>query len=459
MELIKSKKANINYLSKIVNITTFRVHPNAEKLKCCTIDGYNIITGIDSEPGFYVYFPALSQINSDFLSYANLYRHKELNRDSTQSGMFEDNGRVKVIKLRGELSEGFILPIIVLENYITSITNKELTNIQENIEFDAVRHEEKEFWISKKYIAKASTNQETFKSKTKEATGKFNKIIDGQFRFHYDTILIKKCPFVLSPDSIIQISAKIHGTSGVSARVLCKTPLTWKDRIINFINERILRNEPIKYEDYDYLYASRSVIKNKYYNPKVTDGFYGCDVWAEADKIVRPHLEKGQTAYYEIVGFLPTGSFIQKSYDYGCILPKGDSYKSELNFKVRIYRITYTNIDGKVLEYTTHQVQQWCSNAGLIPVKEYYYGRAGDLYPEIDEDSNWNEKFIDKLSNESRFYMEQISPDCNNKVPHEGIVIKIEDGLSRAFKLKCFAFLGREQQALDKGETNIEEEA
>lgn len=34
MKLIQSKKASINYLSKIVNITTFRAYPNAEKLKC-----------------------------------------------------------------------------------------------------------------------------------------------------------------------------------------------------------------------------------------------------------------------------------------------------------------------------------------------------------------------------------------------------------------------------------------
>ena len=122
MKLIKSKKASENYLSKIVNITTFRAHPNAEKLKCCTVDGFNIITGIDSEPGLYVYFPALSQINGDFLSYANLYKHKELNKDPEQSGMFEDNGRVKAIKLRGEISEGFILPITVFENYIIIYT-------------------------------------------------------------------------------------------------------------------------------------------------------------------------------------------------------------------------------------------------------------------------------------------------------------------------------------------------
>ena len=355
MKLIKSKKASINYLSKVVNITTFRTHSNAEKLKCCTIDGFNIITGIDSEPGLYIYFPALSQINKDFLSYANLYKHKELNKDPEQSGMFEDNGRVKAIKLRGELSEGFIIPLTVLENYIISVTNKELKDVKEGTEFDAVEHNGKEFWISKKYLPKQTQKQPTEDKRSKKIPKGIDKIIDTQFRFHYTTVLIKKCPDVITPDSLIQMSYKIHGTSGISAYVLCKQPLNWKQKIAKWLTGE-------EFNKYDYIYASRAVIKNKYYNENVSSGYYGVDVWAEADKIVRPCLAKGQTAYYEIVGYLPNGGYIQKKYDYGCIPPKeGEIYTHEKHFKVRIYRVTQTNVDGKVLEYTPRQVQQWCA--------------------------------------------------------------------------------------------------
>ncbi len=459
MRLIKSKKASENYLSKIVKIDTFRKHndPNVEKLKCCTIDGFNIITGIDSEPGLYVYFPALSQINNDFLSYANLYRHKELNKDPEQSGMFEDNGRVKAIRLRGELSEGFIIPIVVLQNYVLSVTNKELDDITEGTEFDAVEHDGKEFWISKKYVPKHAQQPGSGMGgkQSKKVPRGLDKVIDSQFRFHYNTILIKKCPFVLNPEAIIQISSKIHGTSGISAHVICRREETLKEKILRF-----LRIDKTEKTQYDYLYSSRTVIKNKYYNASVKDGFYGVDVWAEADKIVRPHLEKGQTAYYEIVGFLPNGGYIQKNYDYGCVAPReNETYTPEKHFKVRIYRVTYTNVDGKVLEYTTHQVQQWCEKNGLIPVEEYYYGKAKDLYPDIDPAEHWNENFLDRLANEKAFNMEKNSPECKNKVPHEGVVIKIEDGMSRAFKLKCFKFINKEQEALDSGEENIEDEA
>lgn len=143
----------------------------------------------------------------------------------------------------------------------------------------------------------------------------------------------------------------IHNTSGISARVLCRQKLNWKQKIAKWLTGE-------EFNKYDYIYASRSVIKNKYYNENVNDGYYGVDVWAEADKIVKPYLSKGQTAYYEILGFLPNGKYIQKGYDYGCIPPKeGETYTHDKHFKVRIYRVTETNIDGKVLEYTTHQVQ------------------------------------------------------------------------------------------------------
>ncbi len=455
MELIKSKKASENYLSKIVNITTFRAHhdPEVSKLKCCTIDGFNIITGIDSKPGLYVYFPALSCINGDFLSYANLYRHKELNKDPEQSGMFDDNGRVKAIRLRGEISEGFILPITVLENYIVSVTNQNINNLKDGIEFDSVVHNGKEFWISKKYIAKRQYIQNVSSKITKKIPKGIDKVIDTQFRFHRDTILIKKCPYSISPDSWIQLSYKIHGTSGISAYVLCKREKKWYEKVFEFLTRKEIDNTR-----YDYVYASKTVIKNQYYNPTVKSGYYNIDVWSEADKIVRPCLSRGLTTYYEIIGYLPNGSPIQKRYDYGCVPSvEGEPYTHEKHFKVRIYRVTYTNVDGEVFEFSPKQVQQWCSKVGLIPVEECYYGRAKDLYPDIE--CNWNENFLERLSNDKNFYMELDSPHCINKVPHEGLVFRLEDNPNISLKLKCFRFLNKEQELLDKGESNIEDEA
>lgn len=266
------------------------------------------------------------------------------------------------------------------------------------------------------------------------------------------TTLIKKCPNVIKPNDLISITEKIHGTSTIHARVLCKRKLTWKQKIAKWLTG-------CEFDDYDYLYSSRTVIKNRHYNKNVTDGFYGVDVWAEADKIIKPYLQKGMTIYAEIVGFLPNGGYIQKGYDYGCIPPvSSEKYTLNKHFKVKVYRITMTNTDGIVHEFSAREVQQYCKNIGLDCVEEWYYGFAKDLYPELDPSEHWSENFISKLANDERFYMEMNSPSCTNKVPHEGVVIKSENMRSEAFKLKCFAFLDKEGKALDKGETNIEDE-
>lgn len=258
MKLVQSKNANVNYLAKIVKIENFHKHsdPEVTKLKCCCIDGFNIITGIDSEPGLYVYFPTACCINPKFLSYANLYRHENLNDDPTKNGMFEDNGRVKAIRLRGELSEGFIIPIVVLQNWVMSTVNVEL-NVEEGVEFDSVEHDGKQFWVNKKYIPKNTRTPGEPGSgnsgKGKQPKG-LDKIIENQFRFHYDTVLIKKCPHVLHPNDLISITSKVHGTSGISAYVLCKQELNLKQKIARWLTGE-------EFDKYDYLYSSRSVIK------------------------------------------------------------------------------------------------------------------------------------------------------------------------------------------------------
>lgn len=466
MKLIVGPKANVNYLAKIVQINQFKPHtdPEVTRLKCCVVDGFNIICSIDSQPGLYVYFPTACCLNPDFLRYANLYRHGELNNDPEQTGMFEENGRVKAIKLRGELSEGFILPVVTLENYILSVTNVPI-ECKAGTEFDCVEHDGKTFWINKKYIPKNTRIPGAPGSRNqggKQPKG-LDKIIENQFRFHYDTTLIKKCPHVLKPTDIISITEKVHGTSGISAYVLCKIPRSWNSKVCAWLAKNIFRLNlvsSVSYRyDYDYLYSSRTVVKNKYYNKNVTPGFYGVDVWKCADDLIRPFLSKGMTAYYEIVGFLPNGGYIQKGYDYGCIPPKeGDKYQHGVHFKVLVYRLTYTNVDGNVHEFSAKEVQQWSKFMGLTPVTEYYYGYASELYPDLKADEHWNENFLAHLANDKNFHMECDSPTCDNKVPHEGVVIKVENMKSEAFKLKCFKFLDKEGKALDKGESNIEDD-
>lgn len=60
----------------------------------------------------------------------NLFRHNEFNANKEASpGFFEDNGRVKPIKLQGVPSEGFIMPIDSLYKWL---------DLKEGTEFDSL---------------------------------------------------------------------------------------------------------------------------------------------------------------------------------------------------------------------------------------------------------------------------------------------------------------------------------
>ena len=470
MKLNKSKKCNVNYLAKVVELKEFAPHVNPEvtRLKVAHVDGFNILVGIDEQPGKFVYFPTSCCINPQFLSFANLYRHGELNVNPEKTGMFEDNGRVKAIKLKGQVSEGFLLPLQMLIDFVVSSTNVAFTedDCPVGTEFDEVEHNGKSFWINKKYVVRQqegghSASDYRYKKRQRKLK-KFNRVIDEQFHFHYDTVILRKEPEVIQPGDLIHLSHKWHGTSAIFDYVLCKHPLTLGEKIAKLLTGN-------EFNKYDYLYASRSVIKNANINKGVTPGFYGeggGDVWQIAFEYIKPYLIKGMTIYAEIVGFLPNGKYVQKNYDYGCVMPKpGEEYTQGKHYKVMVYRITLTNEDGIVHEFSAREVRQWCEAKGLTPVIECYYGYAKDLYPDIKErelipeegNKSWSEEFMERLANDAKFYMEMPSPDCNSKAPHEGLVIKKEDMRSRAWKLKCFKFLNKEQEELDKGEENIED--
>lgn len=218
MILSKSKNANVNYLAQIVDIKDFTKHinPKVERLKVAHVQGYDIIVGIDEQPGKYVYFPTNSVINPNLLSFANLYRHGELNADTQKTGFFEDNGRVKAIRLQNQVSEGFLLPFETLQAFIVSSVNVELpeSKCENGLEFDQAEHNGKAFWINKKYIVQVKNVQSTGAKGTKRRNEKLKRLdimIEDQFSFHYDTVLLRKNPNVLSPDNIISITSKWHG--------------------------------------------------------------------------------------------------------------------------------------------------------------------------------------------------------------------------------------------------------
>lgn len=159
---------------------------------------------------------------------------------------------------------------------------------------------------------------------------------------------------------------------------------------------------------------------------------------------------------------MPTGSMIQSGYDYQCIYdPKTYEYSKMTPkqmydaklFDIIVYRITYTNVEGGVFEFSTQQMKTFCEKYGIHCIKELYYGTAQQLFPELNPNEHWHENFLQALRDK---YLERESVLCNNKVPEEGIVLRREVSEIDVYKLKSVAFLERETKMLDKGEADIE---
>ena len=97
--------------------------------------------------------------------------------------------------------------------FFTSSVNVGIDNPEVNLEFDAIYHNGKEFWINKKYIVvrnTAGTQGSKSRQKSQKRLKEFDRIIENQFRYHYDTVLLKKSPWVIKPDSLVSITEKIH---------------------------------------------------------------------------------------------------------------------------------------------------------------------------------------------------------------------------------------------------------
>lgn len=100
--LTTSKEANPNYLAKVVKLKNLQKHSNADRLQTVVIDFQTVVTGMDAKEGdIYIYFPVECKINSGFLSQTNSFRDKTLNTDFEKVGLFEENCRVKAVRLRG----------------------------------------------------------------------------------------------------------------------------------------------------------------------------------------------------------------------------------------------------------------------------------------------------------------------------------------------------------------------
>ena len=278
--------------------------------------------------------------------------------------------------------------------------------------------------------------------------------------------------FKIEPQTTVNISVKVHGTSAVFSNVLSNNPINipwykraWNNLVDYTLGWKWLKNYRFTDSEvgYDYIYSSRNVIKNEYINlqAKENKGYYGTDVWGEYNDLFKQYdiIPKGYTIYGEIFGYISgDDKMIQKNYDYGC--ERGTN-------KFMPYRISEELEDGSHYEWNVSQVREWTEHImetypqiadRLYPIDILYHGTLKDLYPEVDVHTHWQENVLIAMKNDKKVLgMELNEPLCKNKVPREGVCVRIDnDPINECFKLKTDAFAVREAKEMDNGTVDIE---
>jgi len=426
---------NPNYSALITTISSITPIEGCDNIVSATASGYHIVVSKDTKKGDVgIYFPVGTQLSENFLSNNNLYRKAEKNKDD-KKGFFENTGRLKAIRLRGVQSNGLFVPLDSL-SYLLS--QDEIGDLNVGDTFDHIKNE----MICQKYIIKKPCIQG--KGNKNKIKARYSKLVDNQFRFHYKTTHLQHNMESLQSDSRITITKKLHGTSAVFSKVLIKKKLSFISKLLKKFGL------PIKSEENGFLYSSRQVIKNEFYSKNL--GFYKENIWNTWANKIEDSIPSGFTIYGEIVGYLGNGGFIQKDFDYGCLHGESQFY---------VYRVTFTNNDGKVFELSWNDLKDFCKAYGFEHVQEFYQGKVEELFPDIDYKEDWRTVWLKELENCEEFEMNDA--DCSwhkhHSVPSEGIVVRKEDMMNpQAFKLKNYRFLEKESRLMDKGEVDIEEE-
>ena len=439
------KENSKNYTCQVIQIGKLFPIENADKIQRCNINGNDVIISKDIKEGDkMLYFNSGTKLNTDFCKWNNLLTDKEQNRDKTKVGYISHKQfRVKAIRLKNTISDGILLPLNSLDAFGKNFNYNSLNIGDEFTDIGDIS-------ICEKYFVPIRNNN--LGNKKPKQPKRISRLVENQFFLHGDTDNLRKNIHKLNVNDVIGIHYKKHGTSIVIGNVLVKKNLRWYERLAKRMGLNIVDTE------YDIVYSSRKVVKNEYLNTETGGGYYGEDIWGVVAKEVGHLIPKNWTLYGEVIGYTQSGAYIQQDYDYGC---------SQGEHKFYVYKISIVNPDGKVIYLTDKQIQEWCDKVGLLYKDTFiYYGSIDNLFESkefMDWDilirkeviDTWQETLLDYLEykyNEKDCYM------CTNKVPEEGIVLRIEKLEEyEAYKLKSKRFLLKESELQEKEVVNIED--
>ena len=397
------------YFAYVTTLNNLQKHPNADRLQIGECFGNKVVVSIDYTPNMLgVYFPSDGQLSVEFAEVNNLLRKKDENGNNIGGYMDPDKRNVTAIKLRGEKSDGLFLPLSSLDycfNDHLKEDNKAPMDVAENHlkagdRIDVVNGHE----ICKKYIPRKQDRRGSVSAGNR--TRKKKVPVAPLFAEHADTEQLAYNLGAFKSGDEIEITLKMHGTSQRTGYLP-----TLKNYKKTFW-DKLFRREGTPIYDWGYVSGTRRTVLEDF-----EGGYYGSNEFREShSKFFEGKLNKGETVYYEVVGFTTNGTPIMASGDnkklndkdfvkqygettvfsYGCH-PDGvnhltvDNGEGDPFFDPRpqsdiyVYRMTMTNEDGFVVEYTPDFMRYRCEQMGVKCVPVMWKG----IIPENPCDVNY----------------------------------------------------------------------
>ena len=444
------------YKAYVTTLKNVRPHPNADRMKLADCFGNTICVGLNAAEGdIGIYFPTDGQLSVEYCEYNNLVRKKDDAGNNIGGYLDPDKRNVKAIKLRGEKSDGIFMP---LSSVIYTGINLDNLNIGDTI--DVLNGHE----ICKKYIPRSK--HRVGHSAEGNRTRKKKVDVAPLFMEHADTEQLAYNLGAFKAGDEIEITLKMHGTSqrtGYLPVFKGYKRTLW---------ERICRRIGTPIYDWGYVSGTRRTVLEDY-----EGGYYGSNEFREKhSKFFEGKLWKGETVYYEVVGFTDTGApimadcnnkklndkeFIKQygettTFSYGCspsVLvcddTDGRNQKVIGQSDMYVYRMTMTNEDGDVVEYTPDFMRYRCEQMGVKCVPVMWKGTIPEYLQTEDFFCDDNGDFKDWviaenagewIKNKAEQYYDGPDPVGKTHI-REGVVVRI---LNRpkfcAYKHKNFNF-------------------
>lgn len=399
----------MSYTGFVTRVKNIRPAENADKLNLCDVFGNTVVVDKSvNENDLYVYFPCDGQLSLDFCLNNNLLR--KLPDGTPGTGYMDpDKRNVVAIKLRGNKSDGLVLPLSCLDYCFEDGAAAHL-NIGDTI--DVVNGRD----ICTKYIPRR--NKSVGRPTDGNKTRKKRVPIAPLFVEHADTEQLAYNLGAFKSGDEVEITLKMHGTS---QRTGFLPVLSGFHRTIW---DKLFRREGKPIYTYDLITGTRRTIING-----EDGGFYGSNAFRMPHaELFRGKLWKGETVYYEVTSYTPDGKPImasgkvpkeyQKQYgkvmefSYGMEPGQSDMY---------VYRMTMTNEDGNVVEYTPDFMRYRCEQIGVKTVPVFWKGIIPENPASADDSTIEPGEWIKNVA--ERFYD---GPDPIGKTHvREGVVVRI----------------------------------